>query len=159
MVLIRSMICVVSPCSSAEVHRKRLSLLLVSCWFLAWLTLHPWRWRQHISPKHQWTYTLHGITTQTTILFFTYSLTQPSRHAQHNSSLHIYLLSVSVCWQGDVADEETCGNNREWFLLSILHLLLTLSDYGAKFLCGCTSPMRMERVKCKMIFILILNGK
>jgi hypothetical protein len=26
-----------------------------SRWLLAWLTLRPWRWRQHVAPKCQWT--------------------------------------------------------------------------------------------------------
>jgi hypothetical protein len=34
----------------------------VFCQFLSWFTLHPWRWRQHSSPKQSWTSTgLHGI--------------------------------------------------------------------------------------------------
>jgi hypothetical protein len=37
---------------------------------LAWLTLWPWRWRQYVAPKCQFTFTrLHGIISQMTELF------------------------------------------------------------------------------------------
>jgi hypothetical protein len=37
-------------------------LLSASCWFLAWLTLQPWRMKWHISPKHHLTFNgLHSI--------------------------------------------------------------------------------------------------
>lgn len=99
-------------------------------------------------------------TNEQTILFYTYSLTQHSCHAYHTIlSLYISLLSVFVCWQGDAANQESCGNDREWFLLSILHLLLTCPDSSENFLSLYISPMRMEHVKCKKSFILILNGK
>jgi hypothetical protein len=44
-----------------------LYLLPPSCWFLAWLTLQPWRWRRHVPLKCQLTYNgLHGIISQKT---------------------------------------------------------------------------------------------
>jgi hypothetical protein len=44
---------------------SRLCFLPDSCWFLAWLTLQPWRWRWHVPPKLQSTFTgLHGTTSQ-----------------------------------------------------------------------------------------------
>jgi hypothetical protein len=44
---------------------------LLSCWFLAWLILQPWRWR-HVSPKRQFTFNgLHGTVSQKTDLFTT----------------------------------------------------------------------------------------
>lgn len=40
-------------------------LLPTSCWFHAWLILQPWRWRWHVLPKCQSTFTwLHGIVLQ-----------------------------------------------------------------------------------------------
>jgi hypothetical protein len=39
----------------AYVSRK-LNLVPSSCWFLAWLILRPWRWRRHIPPKRQLTF-------------------------------------------------------------------------------------------------------
>jgi hypothetical protein len=35
-----------------------LCLLPASHWFLAWLILQPWRWRQHVPPIHQLTFTM-----------------------------------------------------------------------------------------------------
>jgi hypothetical protein len=41
-----------------------------SCWFLAWLSFHPWRWKQQVPPKCQLTFTgLHGVTSHKTELF------------------------------------------------------------------------------------------
>jgi hypothetical protein len=42
------------------------------CWFLAWLTLWPRRWRRYVPPKRQAPSELRAITTQKTILFFYY---------------------------------------------------------------------------------------
>jgi hypothetical protein len=45
------------------------SKLLVSCWFLAWLTLQPWHWRQYISLNSQTFTEAQDIRTRT-ITFF-----------------------------------------------------------------------------------------
>jgi hypothetical protein len=42
-----------------------LCLLPASCWFLTWLTLRPWRWRQYVPPKRWLTFIgLHGVISQ-----------------------------------------------------------------------------------------------
>jgi hypothetical protein len=35
---------------------RLICLLASSCWFLAWLILRSWRWRWHITLKHQFTF-------------------------------------------------------------------------------------------------------
>jgi transposase len=41
-----------------------------SCWFLAWLILQSWRWRQYVPPKHSLTLNvLHGVISQKTETF------------------------------------------------------------------------------------------
>jgi hypothetical protein len=50
--------------------QKALSLLPASCWFLARLTLQPWRWRQYVPLKHHMTFSgLYGITCHKLKLF------------------------------------------------------------------------------------------
>jgi hypothetical protein len=45
-------------------------LLSVSCWFLAWFTLEPWRWMQYLPPKDRLIFTgLLGVISQKTELF------------------------------------------------------------------------------------------
>jgi hypothetical protein len=54
-----------------SLHNKRGALLApFSCQCLAWLTLRPWRWRQHVPHKLRWTYSgLHGVTPQKIVIF------------------------------------------------------------------------------------------
>jgi hypothetical protein len=48
---------------------------LLSCWFLAKLILWPWRRRQYVSPKYQFTFNgLHDVIPQTAELFVTTAL-------------------------------------------------------------------------------------
>jgi hypothetical protein len=48
------------------------------CWFLAWLALRPWRWKQYGLPKRLCASTgLHGVTTQNTVLFTRWSPPPP----------------------------------------------------------------------------------
>jgi hypothetical protein len=79
----------IMPCSPLKVHHfracrlhlhgwrvskpsKKLCLLPASCWFLAWLTFQPWRWRQHVPLKCWLTFNeLHSIISQKTELFIT----------------------------------------------------------------------------------------
>jgi hypothetical protein len=42
-----------------------LCLILASHWFLPWIILRPWRWRQHVPPELQLTFNeLHGVISQ-----------------------------------------------------------------------------------------------
>jgi hypothetical protein len=63
----------VTPCGPVGVHRYLRGMFSLcwlpasfwfhtllaptSCWLLVWLTLQPWKWRQYISLKSQWTST------------------------------------------------------------------------------------------------------
>jgi hypothetical protein len=73
----------ITPCSLLKVNWhfkgrvafifrvKEVLILLASVWFLAWLILWPWRWRQHVPLKHRVTFNkLHGIICQKTELFY-----------------------------------------------------------------------------------------
>jgi hypothetical protein len=52
-----------------SMFRAELCLLLDSCWFLAWLTLQPWRWRRYVPLKHWLTFTgLYDVISQKTAL-------------------------------------------------------------------------------------------
>jgi hypothetical protein len=43
--------------------------ILASCWFLAWLTFQPWRWRPNVPPKCQLTFTwIYGFVPEDRIL-------------------------------------------------------------------------------------------
>jgi hypothetical protein len=54
---------ITSPPSSGM--KSKLCLLPASCWFLAWITLQPWRWRRHVPPNPPLTSSeLHGTTSQ-----------------------------------------------------------------------------------------------
>jgi hypothetical protein len=58
-----------TPLTVSDVSKEQ-ALLPASCWCLAWFTLHPRRWRQHVPPKCQLTFTgLPGVTSQKTELF------------------------------------------------------------------------------------------
>jgi hypothetical protein len=49
---------------------KAKALLAASCQFFAWFTLHSRRWRQHVPPEHQFTFSeLHNVISQKTELF------------------------------------------------------------------------------------------
>jgi hypothetical protein len=49
-------------------YRKTCHLL--SCWYIAWLSLQPWRWWQYIPSKRRLTFNgLHGIISQKIVLF------------------------------------------------------------------------------------------
>jgi hypothetical protein len=49
---------------------RRNNLILASCWFLAWLILWTWRWRQHIPPMRRLTFNgLHEFISQKIQLF------------------------------------------------------------------------------------------
>jgi hypothetical protein len=54
-------------CSHLQDHvsKERAEALAASCWFVAWDTLRPWRYRLYVSTKCEWTFTrLHYITVQ-----------------------------------------------------------------------------------------------
>jgi hypothetical protein len=56
--------CIVMSCSSVKLARRR-GQQSASCWFLVWLILWPWGWRQYASPKCQLTFTgLHDVISQ-----------------------------------------------------------------------------------------------
>jgi hypothetical protein len=38
-------------------------------WFLAWLTLRPWRWKWYVPSKRRTLFILHGVTTQKAVFF------------------------------------------------------------------------------------------
>jgi hypothetical protein len=40
-----------APSSELKRCEKPATFFAASCWFLAWFTLQPWRWRRHIPPK------------------------------------------------------------------------------------------------------------
>jgi hypothetical protein len=63
-------------CLHLQDRRMRMLYLLpASCWFLAWLTLRPWRWKECVPPKRLWTLTgLCGITSQNKIFPLRYHL-------------------------------------------------------------------------------------
>jgi hypothetical protein len=73
--------CVVTLCSLVEVqwYFEGFCLLPACYWFLAWLTLQPWRWRQYIPLKCQWTYTkLHSIETWKTYTLHSHTMSSRS---------------------------------------------------------------------------------
>jgi hypothetical protein len=73
------------PCSPLKVNRRfgwtyrlhlqektnqEIIMKQVARWFLAWLITGPWRWRQHVPPKHRSTFNeLHGVISQKTKVF------------------------------------------------------------------------------------------
>jgi hypothetical protein len=62
------------------------SLLPALCWFLAWLILQPWRWKQHVPQKHWLSFNgIHGIISQKTELF----ITTASNHTYLNSDFYV----------------------------------------------------------------------
>jgi hypothetical protein len=55
---------------SWRVRQAGFCLLPASCWFLAWITLQPWRRKRHVRPKRRSTFNvLHGVISQKTELF------------------------------------------------------------------------------------------
>jgi hypothetical protein len=84
-----------------------ISLLSASYWFLAWITLQPWRWWQHAPLKCQTTFnTPHGITSQKTELFIT---------AVVWTSNPTYQVPCSLNWES-VKLEKSCRpeNTKNW---------------------------------------------
>jgi hypothetical protein len=63
----------ISPPSSelkSKQTRSRTWLLAVSCCFLSYLTIRPWRWKQYVSPKHRLTFTgLNNVISKKTEIF------------------------------------------------------------------------------------------
>jgi hypothetical protein len=48
--------------SEEHLHLQASACYLLSCWFFVWLILQLWRWRQHLPPKRQLTFSrLHGV--------------------------------------------------------------------------------------------------
>jgi hypothetical protein len=65
---------------------------LLSCWFLSWLFLQPWRWRRHVSPKCQFTFNgLHGVCITLQHMRFSYHYT----NSQNIKSRWWRILSVA----------------------------------------------------------------
>jgi hypothetical protein len=61
----------ITPCNMMKFNSCIGGALLVpdSCQFLAWPTLQPWKWRQHVPTKHQLTFTgPHSVISQKTEL-------------------------------------------------------------------------------------------
>jgi hypothetical protein len=63
--------CVATSCSSEKPRRFGGKRIASACfrWFLAWLTLPPWRWRRYVPPKRRALCELNGVTSQKTSLF------------------------------------------------------------------------------------------
>jgi hypothetical protein len=58
-----------------HVNKTRLCLLTTSCWFLAWITLRPKRWRRYVPPKLRLPSTdPHGVISHKIGLFITIAL-------------------------------------------------------------------------------------
>jgi hypothetical protein len=63
--------------------KSKLCLLSASCWFLAWLTLRPWRWRRHVPSKRGSIFNeLQGAISQKTI---------PNHHWENRSRDSVWL--------------------------------------------------------------------
>jgi hypothetical protein len=72
-----------SPWSSGKTSKATVnvasSLLPASCWFLAWLTLQPWRCRRHVPPKRRLTCNgLHGVISQNIETFIITAVRAPN---------------------------------------------------------------------------------
>jgi hypothetical protein len=57
------------PNEKPEAGSKLPEFAACFCWFLVWLRLSPWRWRQYVPPKCHALSKLQSITTQKTVLF------------------------------------------------------------------------------------------
>jgi hypothetical protein len=58
------------PISNHFLHMHLITFAHFSWSLDAWFTLQPWRWRQYVPPKHQWTpIRIHGVTSQKIIVF------------------------------------------------------------------------------------------
>jgi hypothetical protein len=68
---------VLRPSSGSD--NKQLCMLPTWSWFLVWLTLRPWRWKEYVPPKRWWTSIgLHCPTSQKTVFFIKYANQIPS---------------------------------------------------------------------------------
>jgi hypothetical protein len=79
------------------------SLLPVSCYFLVWLNLQPWRWKRHISPKRRLiSNRLHGIISQNIETFITTAVrtSNPANYSLISRLLRLLCFFFLVSWSG-----------------------------------------------------------
>jgi hypothetical protein len=75
-------------------YKQGRCLLPASCWFYAWNSLHPWRWRWHVPPKCRLIFNrLHGIIPQKVELFVTTVVR--TLNTQNIKEVNPYCFSVS----------------------------------------------------------------
>jgi hypothetical protein len=77
---------------------------LLSRWFLAWLILRPWRWRQHVPSKRRLTFNgLHGVISQKIELFNTnsdygvFSSLQLLRLSCYRNIVYLWITPANIC--------------------------------------------------------------
>jgi hypothetical protein len=64
---------------------------LLSCWFLARLTLQPWKWRRHVPLTHRFTITtLHSVISQKTELFMLTAVITSDPTYSYTDSKNLY---------------------------------------------------------------------
>jgi hypothetical protein len=95
---------IITPCSSQSPMFWQAHLATCFCWFLAWLTLQPWRWRRYFFPKFWALSKSHSIASQKTALFIAIATRTPNTiyisHWFCPLSLHQWIWEL--CWHSEI---------------------------------------------------------
>jgi hypothetical protein len=118
----------------------KLSLLLVSRWFLSRFILRPWRWRQYFLLKRRFNFNgLNGVASQQ-IEFFTTTSVRTSNHtSQQYRFLTIHCFSVPrnyvdfiLSWQGKFGITEYCDTSTHCWVAQLVSMHRPVNKISAQ---------------------------